>query len=165
MTNAASPKYSGGDGGSRTHAPLRTYRISSATSYDHLSTSPDLLLHWQDKIYYIPCPVTGQEKFSKLGCVNEPVPVSKPSPPFPGTCALFKIRKAEHICHKTFLPFINSRNSKYVSSIFFSFSDQQMSIIFHSIPEKIIVHQTPVPSSKDPQIRRRYFLAVRDLLI
>ena len=32
-----------GDGGSRTHAPLRTYRISSATSYDHLSTSPYLL--------------------------------------------------------------------------------------------------------------------------
>ena len=29
-----------GDGGSRTHAPLQTYRISSATSYDHLSTSP-----------------------------------------------------------------------------------------------------------------------------
>ena len=56
-------EYSGGDGGSRTHAPLRTYRISSATSYDHLSTSPDLLLHWQDKIYYIPWQVTGQEKF------------------------------------------------------------------------------------------------------
>ena len=33
--------FASGDGGSRTHAPLRTYRISSATSYDHLSTSPD----------------------------------------------------------------------------------------------------------------------------
>ena len=32
--------FNSGDGGSRTHAPLRTYRISSATSYDHLSTSP-----------------------------------------------------------------------------------------------------------------------------
>ena len=33
--------FDSGDGGSRTHAPLRTYRISSATSYDHLSTSPE----------------------------------------------------------------------------------------------------------------------------
>ena len=54
-----------GDGGSRTHAPLRTYRISSATSYDHLSTSPKLFLHLQDKFYYISPPVAGQEKFFK----------------------------------------------------------------------------------------------------
>lgn len=36
-----------GDGGIRTHAPRRAYRISSATSYDLLSTSP------YDNVYII----------------------------------------------------------------------------------------------------------------
>ena len=40
-----------GDGGSRTHAPLRTYRISSATSYDHLSTSPNHGIYYNIKLW------------------------------------------------------------------------------------------------------------------
>ena len=106
-----------------------------------------------------------KRSFSKLGCVDKPVPVSEPSPPFPGACALFKIGKTEHIGHKAFLPFINSRNSQYVSSILSSSSKQQMSVIFHPIPKKIIVHQPTVPSSEDSQICRCNLLAVCDLFI